>query len=428
HNWDGYSFERGKNAYTYKPNNGRFVQWTWDIDFALGIDRGINPNLFGSNDPRIVAMWQVPAIRRAYLRAFQDLVDGPWRTSVLLPLLDAKDKALRENNVTTDATQLNAIKNYISGEINQLTTTAAQGNAPFEVTVPTSITTNNNLIVITGTAPIKIKDILLNGQVIPVTWSGPNATTPTIWRVLLVAQPGQNVYNFTGNDSQDKPVAGAGATVTVNFTGPAVDPVDTVVFSEIMYNPTTPNASFVEIHNRSSNFSFDLSGWEINGLNFTFPVGTILTNGQYLVVAKNLGAFSGAYAGNVNVAGEFDGNLDLDGETLTLVKPGANGGAALEVDKVRYEPGAPWNTNANGNGPSLQLIDAAQDNSRSSNWSDGSGWRFFSYTGVAGSGGTRLFFWLTNVGDVFIDDIELVKGSAPGAGPNIVQNGGFETG
>ncbi|HSH16204.1 MAG TPA: lamin tail domain-containing protein, partial [Verrucomicrobiae bacterium] len=62
------------------------------------------------------------------------------------------------------------------------------------------------------------------------------------------------------------------------------------------------------------------------------------------------------------------------------------------------------------------------------NWSDGLGWRYYSFTAVAGSGGTRLFMWLTNVGDVFIDDVYLVQGTVAEAGPNILQNGDFETG
>jgi hypothetical protein len=70
------------------------------------------------------------------------------------------------------------------------------------------------------------------------------------------------------------------------------------------------------------------------------------------------------------VFAEFGGNLQLDGETLTLFRPGSLPGEEIVVDKVRYEAVAPWSASANGQSASLQLIDPAQDNSRVSNWSD----------------------------------------------------------
>jgi hypothetical protein len=36
-NWDSYGYNRGKNDYTYKGQNGRFEQLTWDIDFTMGV-------------------------------------------------------------------------------------------------------------------------------------------------------------------------------------------------------------------------------------------------------------------------------------------------------------------------------------------------------------------------------------------------------
>jgi len=79
----------------------------------------------------------------------------------------------------------------------------------------------------------------------------------------------------------------------------------------------------------------------------------------------------------------------------------------------------------------LQLIDASQDNSRVSNWSDGSGWRFFSFTSAPGgvTSSTQTFaLTLDSAGDFYIDELSLVTGSVAEAGPNLFQNGDFETG
>src|SRR6185503_10768543 len=53
-NWDSYGYRRGKNAYTYRPNFGKFGQMTWDIDFTMGVGGdGTGQSLVDVNDPRV---------------------------------------------------------------------------------------------------------------------------------------------------------------------------------------------------------------------------------------------------------------------------------------------------------------------------------------------------------------------------------------
>src|SRR6185503_19275745 len=106
-------------------------------------------------------------------------------------------------------------------------------------------------------------------------------------------------------------------SVTVIYTGSQPRPEDSLVITEIMYNPQTPEASYVEIFNRAADFTFDLSGWQLNGLDFNFPPGTYITNGGFAVVTKIVGAFNSAY-GAIPVAGTFEGHHDDGGETITL--------------------------------------------------------------------------------------------------------------
>jgi hypothetical protein len=81
-NWDSYGYERGKNAYTYKPKNGGFHQWTWDIDFTMGVGgHATTQTIFDISDGRVTAMWNTPEIRRALWRAFYDLVNGPFNNA-----------------------------------------------------------------------------------------------------------------------------------------------------------------------------------------------------------------------------------------------------------------------------------------------------------------------------------------------------------
>ncbi len=417
--WDGYSYDRGKNGYMYTPPNGRYHQMTWDIDFTMGVG-GHNPPVLldRSNDPRIREMWNIPPFRRAYFRAFQDMVDGVWDRSVLDPILNAKAQALTRNNANYNSGTLDTIKNYVTSTRNLLLSTLNGVAANFMVNGPMSITTNNNLIILTGTAPVKIKDIYVNGARYPVTW-----TSVTGWRLELAVPPGNSSHTLQGYDSQDQPLPGT-IQVMVNYTGVAGSPEDSIVINEIMYNPQNPGAAFVEIYNRSANFSFDLAGWRVGGIDYTFPAGSIITNGQYLVLAKNGGAFGATFQG-APFFDEFDGALRNDGEIITLYRPGANPGEEIIVDRVRYEGVEPWPTTANGGGPSLQLIDATRDNSRVANWSDGSGWRRQTFTGIAG--GTRLFLFLDGAGELSVDNISIVAGTVPEVGQNFVVNGDFES-
>jgi hypothetical protein len=140
------------------------------------------------------------------------------------------------------------------------------------------------------------------------------------------------------------------------------------------------------------------------------------------VIARNRQAFGSAYGWHIPALASFGGQLDDGGETLTLFNPTGH-----VIDQVTYDDDPPWPSAPDGSGPSLQLIDAAQDNNRISNWSDGAGWKFYSFTG-GGLTGVRLSLFLTNVAaDVFIDDIALVEGTVAGAGTNLIMNGDFES-
>src|SRR5439155_18763157 len=127
---------------------------------------------------------------------------------------------------------------------------------------------------------------------------------------------------------------------------------------------------------------------------------------------------------------KFDGHLDPDGETLTLLKPGTDGSPEVVIDKVRYEARVPWGTGANGAAIALQLIDATQDNSRASDWTDHEDWRYVTLTGTINGGatpGTNFLMFMGSSGDVYIDDLVLVTGTQAGVGPNLIANGDFES-
>ncbi|GAB5561300.1 MAG: hypothetical protein SynsKO_29470 [Synoicihabitans sp.] len=123
----------------------------------------------------------------------------------------------------------------------------------------------------------------------------------------------------------------------------ALSATATPVINEIMYRPgsTYPentDMEFIEIHNPDS-AAADLSGWAItDGISFTFPAGTTIEAGGYLVVAANPSALS------VNGAlGPWEsGVLSNGGETITLSEPDGDGWDT--VDTIDYADEGDWAT------------------------------------------------------------------------------------
>ncbi|MBX3746494.1 MAG: lamin tail domain-containing protein [Verrucomicrobiae bacterium] len=364
-NWDAYGYNRGKNAYIYLPIGGRWQMIPWDIDFVLGSGSdGPVGDPFGTHDPTIRRLWDTPAFRRVYWRAFQDAVHGPLRADAIGPVLDGRYRALSDNGFRLEGTE--AIKNYVAQRRQDLIQRLAAVDAPaFAVTTPsaTTTTTDRNLATLSGTAPIAIDRIAVNGMPFPVTW-----TSLTAWTLSLPLAAATNQLELVGLDRLGQPVPGATATRTVRYTGPLPSPEGLIVLNEIQYAPPGNDAEFLELHNVSPTAAFDLSGWRITGTGFTFPPGSLIQPGAFLILVSDAAAFRATYGNAVVPAGVFPSRLDNSGERLRLIQPGPTPDLDRVIDEVRYSDRPPWPTQARGQGPSLQLIDPLQDNRLPANW------------------------------------------------------------
>src|SRR5207253_4597928 len=134
--------------------------------------------------------------------------------------------------------------------------------------------------------PVTAQTITVNGVAYPITW-----TSVTNWFLVVPVTNGIQVLHLLGLDQFGQPITGASATITVNYSGADQPPENSIVINEIMSQPLVPDAAYVELFNRSTNYSFDVSGWRLNGLDFTFPGGSVITNQQYLLLAKDQAAF-----------------------------------------------------------------------------------------------------------------------------------------
>lgn len=143
-----------------------------------------------------------------------------------------------------------------------------------------------------------------------------------------------------------------------------------VVIHEIHYDPEpkTEHVEFVELYNAGDE-SADLSGWQFDdGIEYAFAEGVSLEPGAYLVLTENKEHFDRKF-GSLFAGGEkaFDswsgGTLGNDGERVGLID-----GAGVLVDEVTYQATFPWPIAANGDGVSMELINADLDNDLGGSW------------------------------------------------------------
>lgn len=134
-------------------------------------------------------------------------------------------------------------------------------------------------------------------------------------------------------------------------------PYTGIQINEIHYHPldsivgpgdtiSDTNFEFLEIKN-SSAVDFDLSGFFFaRGIDYTFPQGSIIPAGSFLILAENDLLFEDRYG--FTPFDKYGGKLSNSGEALWLVSP--NGQL---MDHVAYLDHDPWAADADGTGVSL---------------------------------------------------------------------------
>lgn len=419
-NPDSYSYGGGQNAFAYKPERDGWKLFLWDVDFAFG-GAADDANLTGIGGADHGPRNDHPPFARIYWQAIIEAANGMLSPARSDAILDARFNGMVAGGAAVASPLV--LKNWIAARRSFVLTQIAASQSAFVITSNggADFATNRNLITLSGTAPLEVRTMLVNGVPFPVTWTALNT-----WVMRIPLTSGLNTLVFSGLDPKGNVVSGVARTMRVTYTGADEPPQEKIVINEIMYHPLFSGASFVEIHNTSASNAFDLSGWRLDGAGFVFPDGSVLEPGAFKLIVEDATLFAETFGPSLAILGEMSGQLDKGGETLTLVKPGATPELDVIVDQVTYDDDPPWPAPADGAGPSLQLIDPFRDNNRSANWAAVTGgltnapqtlvvmtnlWRYNTNSAFADSSWTAPGFadggWLTGLGLLYFEDAAL---------------------
>lgn len=146
----------------------------------------------------------------------------------------------------------------------------------------------------------------------------------------------------------------------MTFTvGPPAQPVK---INEVFYDPPdNARTEFIELHNSGAS-PVSIAGWQFTtGITFTFPPGTSIPAGGYVVVAADPAAFLTRFG--FAPYGPFIGKLSGDGETIEL-----RDAALALIDELDYSSEFPWPISATSDGASMELIHPSLDNDLGGSW------------------------------------------------------------
>jgi hypothetical protein len=173
-----------------------------------------------------------------------------------------------------------------------------------------------------------------------------------------------------GNPPLSSPWSGPTAATFVVATPP-------LVVTELMYSPsrlTTSESSdpdsleYIELKNIGTE-PLNLVGYSFtNGIEFTFTATNAVTSlapGATVLIVKNKAAFTSRYPGLKNVAGEYRGSLDNNGERLYLEGP-------LKEPVLDFSYDNKWYPITDGFGFSLVIVN---EKAPRDSWGQKSSWR-----------------------------------------------------
>ncbi|HAA86803.1 MAG TPA: hypothetical protein DCE22_01010, partial [Verrucomicrobiales bacterium] len=354
------------NGMYYAFPDSRVMFLPHDMDFAFSSSRSITAN------PECSKLVQNETRRRIYYGHLQDIITTTYNRSYMSKWTDHLKELDPSQNWNGHLSYINSRSNNVLSQLRSIP------EIQFSISSPSTVETQKNIVKINGKGWVNVRGVRIKGsnESLPLQWSDKNT-----WELALPAAPGRQKFDLEAIDFSGQVIGNDSVTIISSAVSEPASSQN-IVISEIMYNPADPSSTeieagftdadqfeFIELLNVGDK-STDLSGSRfVNGIDYEFESGSLLDPGKRIVIVRNRAAFLQRYpdAFTSLAAKEFFNGTGLanGGERLRLLGIGSD-----EIRNFVYDDRRPWPEAADGEGHSLNLLNAENgpDHSLSENW------------------------------------------------------------
>jgi hypothetical protein len=298
-----------------RPEDQKVLAMPWDWDSSY--NRSATANLVGgANLANIV---NLPNNLRAYYGHLYDIITTTFNTTYM-GRWTAHYGQLANQDFTSILNYIGTRANFVLGQMPTNTAFAITSNNG------NNFLTNNTPVTLSGTAPVQVKTILVNGVAYALTW-----TSLTNWSLTVPLGTGTNYIVAQGYDGQGLLLTNDADSITITNLGPGA-PLP-VVINEWMADNSAPDGfpdsldglfkDWFELFNPNTN-AFNLSSYCLTDdladpTKWRIPTNTIIPGHGFLLVwADNKTNLNG-----LSTNGDLHANFQLSksGETIGLFTP-----------------------------------------------------------------------------------------------------------
>lgn len=304
HNWKTY----------FRPEDGKALGLVWDMDFSFV--QSVTAGFPGNSSPNTYRFITLPDNYRRYYNHLLDLLTTTVNSAHLSPWA-AHYAGLLGQNWSGPVNYLQQRANYIRSTM-PLTT-------PFAITSNggNNFATTNDFVLLTGTAPMTVKEIEVNGISRALTW-----TSLTNWTLTAPLPNFVNLLVLQGVDNSGTPLTNATDSITVTNLGTL--PPGPILINEWMAANAGPGGfadpldalfqDWFELYN-PNNVAVNVSGFFLTDdlavpMKWQIPANTVIAPHGFLLVWADGDTGQNGFGTNGDLHASF--SLSLSGEAIGL--------------------------------------------------------------------------------------------------------------
>jgi hypothetical protein len=312
------AYYTGANIHNFRlyvrPEDRRVLYLPWDWDSAFQNSPAAPITGMGN----IAKLLDTPGNRRAYLNHMWDIITTTFNAAYMTRWTSHYG-AVAGQDLSSILTYINARSAFALSQLQTATAfsiTTSNGN---------NFTISNSTVSISGTAPVQVKAIEVNGVTYTPTW-----VSATGWTLTVPLYGGTNLLVVQGVDNYGNRRTNAQDTIVITNTGASA--LEPVIINEWMADNAAPDGfpdpadglyqDWFELFNPNTN-AVNLAGFYLTDnlslpRKWAVPTGTIIAARDFLLVwADNEPEQNGP--GSLGLHAGFQ--LNNDGEVIGLFSP-----------------------------------------------------------------------------------------------------------